>query len=593
MAKIDKLEVDVTADISDLNRKMDEVVGKVDGSVGKMSGAFSHLNTGVGKVATGLGAFGLAIEGAKAALAPFVGLMDQLNESSGILRTSNRLGVATEKFQEFTFAARTFGATSEDVSDVIKDFGIRVGEAAEGAEGMKIALSRIGLEAAELIKLSPEQQFEALADAVRDSRADLARLSLDELVSDPGIRMIEVLNLGSDGLKQMAEEARELNVVLSESELDNMAQAAKDVEKLKAAFEGLLNEVIVELAPLMKEFLSATLTGVKELNKFLGLNLDKAEQIKAKQEELREVEAKIGRMRARDNTILLENERKRLLDEILALQISIGKEEEKKAERREASGGGGGGGSVNDLFKEAFDNQESGLNLGNFRGEDGGDEGETPSLVQSYLGPEEETMDLLAQNLELFKEHEQTLILQRIAFNDAINSEDERAQEYNRQLWESGWRGKQRVMSNTLGQMSTLMNSESRKMFEVGKAAAIAQVAVDTPKAAMSAYSAMAGIPYIGPILGAAAAAAAIATGVSQINQIKGQSFGGGSGGGGGAIDGGGGAAGAEPQEVVQTTNFDVTLQGDNFSGEQVRGLIGAINDETDDNVKLNAVMAG
>ena len=45
----------------------------------------------------------------------------------------------------------------------------------------------------------------------------------------------------------------------------------------------------------------------------------------------------------------------------------------------------------------------------------------------------------------------------------------------------------------------------------------------------MGAYNALASIPYVGPALGAAAAAAAIAFGGAQINAIKSQSFQGGS----------------------------------------------------------------
>jgi hypothetical protein len=84
-------------------------------------------------------------------------------------------------------------------------------------------------------------------------------------------------------------------------------------------------------------------------------------------------------------------------------------------------------------------------------------------------------------------------------------------------------------------QMGTLMQTKSRTLFEIGKAGAIAGAVIDSYKAATGSYAALAGIPIIGPALGAAAAAAAIAVGFARVSAIKSTSFGGG-GGGGGAV---------------------------------------------------------
>lgn len=78
--------------------------------------------------------------------------------------------------------------------------------------------------------------------------------------------------------------------------------------------------------------------------------------------------------------------------------------------------------------------------------------------------------------------------------------------------------------------MSTMMNSQSRTAFNIGKAAAISGAVIDTYKAATGSYAALASIPYVGPFLGAAAAIAAIAAGMARVRSIKNQQFGGGDG---------------------------------------------------------------
>lgn len=179
--------------------------------------------------------------------------------------------------------------------------------------------------------------------------------------------------------------------------------------------------------------------------------------------------------------------------------------------------------------------------------------------------------------------------------------EDERGnQDANTALWESGWRGRMDLSANFLGQMSALMQSSNKKMFEVGKAAAIGETVINTYKAATAAYSAMAGIPYVGPALGVAAAAAAVVAGLANVSKISSTQFGGSggaSGGGGGSSassassgsDGSGGGAAQAPQI---NRNINVSLQGDKFSANQVRALISSINDATDDNTTLKVQAA-
>lgn len=73
------------------------------------------------------------------------------------------------------------------------------------------------------------------------------------------------------------------------------------------------------------------------------------------------------------------------------------------------------------------------------------------------------------------------------------------------------------------GSMAQLMQSNNAQAFRIGQAAAIAETTINTYKAATAAYAAMAGIPVVGPALGAAAAAAAVVAGMAQISKIRSQ----------------------------------------------------------------------
>jgi len=95
------------------------------------------------------------------------------------------------------------------------------------------------------------------------------------------------------------------------------------------------------------------------------------------------------------------------------------------------------------------------------------------------------------------------------------------------------------------GQVAQLQHSSNNKIAAIGKAAAIAQAMIKTYESATSAYAALAGIPIIGPALGAAAAAVAVGVGLANVAQIRAQPS---------SFDGGGytGAGGRlEPAGIV------------------------------------------
>src|SRR3990170_8834514 len=82
-------------------------------------------------------------------------------------------------------------------------------------------------------------------------------------------------------------------------------------------------------------------------------------------------------------------------------------------------------------------------------------------------------------------------------------------------------------MANSMQNLYAATDSSHRAMFETMKAFAIAETIIKTYQGAMEAYSAMAGIPVVGPALGAAAAAAVMAAGAARVANIKATSPGG------------------------------------------------------------------
>lgn len=112
---------------------------------------------------------------------------------------------------------------------------------------------------------------------------------------------------------------------------------------------------------------------------------------------------------------------------------------------------------------------------------------------------------------------------------------DQASAERDLAIQEANAQKKLSLTSSTFGSMAgmaysfyALSNQQSKEAFRAYQILATAQAIVDTYGMAVKAYNAMAGIPVVGPALGAAAAAAAIAFGMAQVNAIMSAKPGGG-----------------------------------------------------------------
>ena len=79
-------------------------------------------------------------------------------------------------------------------------------------------------------------------------------------------------------------------------------------------------------------------------------------------------------------------------------------------------------------------------------------------------------------------------------------------------------REKTQIMAQGLNNLAAVLGKESA----AGKAAAISGTLISTYQSSIDSYKSLAGIPVIGPVLGAAAAAAAVVSGMATVKQIIG-----------------------------------------------------------------------
>ena len=145
------------------------------------------------------------------------------------------------------------------------------------------------------------------------------------------------------------------------------------------------------------------------------------------------------------------------------------------------------------------------------------------SLTQGRIEQENALLNQQLMNEQLTAEQraeiQRTLAENNMALSDAqLANEQANTQAYQnlQKARQQALQGTLSVASNIAGSMANIWGEESK----VGKGFATAQALIDTYSAANSAYSAMAGIPIVGPSLGIAAAAAAIVAGIANVKKI-------------------------------------------------------------------------
>lgn len=159
-------------------------------------------------------------------------------------------------------------------------------------------------------------------------------------------------------------------------------------------------------------------------------------------------------------------------------------------------------------------------------------------------------------------------------FDAKMEAENDRHEAAVTKTKKDEWKARLGATQNVLGQLSALTSSENRKMFEIGKAAALANGVIDAISAVMGAYKVGAGIG--GPVLGAAFGAAAAVAQYSQLAQIQSTQFGGG--GSPAGMGGGGGVPLAPPPSQLPGASGDSSSKSVSIT---INGsVVGATKDE-------------
>jgi hypothetical protein len=650
---IGQLVVRIVGDNSQLSKDLTDAGQKTEAFATKGRSAINSF----GKAAVA----SFAAVGAAAAAA----YIKTAAEVDNLAKTADRLGIGVEALQALRFAAEQTGATAEQLDKGLVKLTKGVSEAARGTGEAAQAFKLLNIDAKTLIGLSPDQQFNRIADAVQGLGSQSDRVSVAmRLFGEEGTALINTMSGGSAAVSALTDEAKLLGLTLSRTDAAKVEQANDAIGRINTMIKGGLQVATAEFAPIVAaladEFKDLVLEaggfgpmigramdyGVKVVGVFAnglrGINIivkglelgfeafgfainriflaasrsidwlingaigninkliEGVNNIPGVGIAAIEQFTSMGTKFFEENTQYWSDAMVETMAEMHDLAMlplpSEGVEawvEQVKAKAQEAA--------------EAVAAAQQGLAPSGVAAVPGMSDEELAQLEkrveairQSTLTERElmlekyemdlEDLKLARENKLLTDEEYNALELDRfINHMDELGAIEQEAAAKRQAVLDQERQAKLNVVQGMFSNLSTLMNTGSRKLFEIGKAASIANALVSGYEAVVSSYAA--GAKIGGPPVGAAFAATAAAATFAQIQQIRAASFGQKS----APVTFDGGIptqatsqAGAQgPQGGGAGRNVSISLVGESFSRDQVRGLIDAFNTELNDGYKL------
>lgn len=230
----------------------------------------SEMKKSLNKLQAGMQQAGKMMAGMGLAIAGSMGLATRQWAAAGdeVQKMALRTGFGTEALSELRHAAQLSGADLGDLEKASRRLSSAITDAGEGMSTYVRSLGRIGLSYERLKGQSPEDQFNAVIEALAGVEDESVRAATaQDLFGRSGTQLLPMLAEGAEGLERMRQEARELGLVFDQ-EAANAAAAFQDaMTKLKGALAGVGAEIGKNLAPLITD-LSAKIVeitkGVKE-----------------------------------------------------------------------------------------------------------------------------------------------------------------------------------------------------------------------------------------------------------------------------------------------------------------------------------------
>lgn len=238
-----------------------------------MSGMASNIGSSIKNSLAGFLTVGFISEGIKSA----VQYASQLNDQTA------RLGVGTEFFQEWAFAAKQTGASIDDVSSFLEKLSVARTNALQGNPNELKAFEQFKVTLLDLKSLSLEELGGKIANAFSSGNPQTLIASLRELGGRNAGALVPAF---TEGMSEAAAEARRLGLIINDdviSSLDNMGDRMEiQKSRMTSAFATIAKVALgafEKMQDVAEKYFQSAIQFGRSLGETDGTNLTPAQRI--------------------------------------------------------------------------------------------------------------------------------------------------------------------------------------------------------------------------------------------------------------------------------------------------------------------------
>lgn len=187
-------------------------------------------------------------------------LSSVIEEGGKLADMAQTIGVSAEALQEVGFAAAQSGGSLDSAASLLKKFSKNVQAAADGSKEARSSLKSVGVDYQAILSGAKplDGALEDIADrfASMDNGPKKVALAM-KLFGRSGADLIPMLNEGSEGIKRMRQEYRDLGGVISEQDTKDLEAFGDATDKMDVAIGGLKKQVAVALLPTLSKLVAS------------------------------------------------------------------------------------------------------------------------------------------------------------------------------------------------------------------------------------------------------------------------------------------------------------------------------------------------
>lgn len=230
------------------------------------------LAGGVGQQLTNLGAGILAVGAASsAAIGRSVAVFSEYGQS--IDDISQRTGFTAEATSELAFAIEQSGGSIQTFETAARKMEQTLTKASEGGKQANATLGALGLSVGELQALSPDKQFELLAQKLSEIEDPATRVTRSlEIFGKSGQVLQPLLAGGAEAITDLRDQARALGVTLSSGDTAAAGAYGDAWDTVTKSLRGVQVQIGAAVAPVLTELFDEVSRGLGLAANFINQN---------------------------------------------------------------------------------------------------------------------------------------------------------------------------------------------------------------------------------------------------------------------------------------------------------------------------------